>query len=161
MAHFAHLNSENKVIRISVVSNDIETSDGPLGENDMHVDGETWCQNFHSGKPWTVDNGIVSWKQCSYGGSFRKDYPQIGATYDSVRDEFVQLQPYPSWTLNATNDWVSPLANNPEFGSSQDWDAGATMPSWDEENQRWTSIRTEGQENPDVWNPSTQQWDIQ
>ena len=57
MAHFAHLNSENKVIRISVVSNDIETSDGPLGENEMHVDGETWCQNFHSGKPWTVDNG--------------------------------------------------------------------------------------------------------
>ena len=34
------------------------------------------------------------------------------------------------------------------------------MPSWDEENQRWTSIRTEGQENPDVWNPSTQQWDL-
>ena len=85
MAHFAHLNSENKVIRISVVSNDIETSDGPLGENDMHVDGETWCQNFHSGKPWTVDNGIVSWKQCSYGGSFRKDYPQIRM------DDFIYL----------------------------------------------------------------------
>ena len=100
MAHFAHLNSENKVMRISVVSNDIETSDGPLGENNMHVDGETWCQNFHGGKPWTVDNGIVSWKQCSYNGSFRKAYPQIGATYDSVRDEFVQPKPYPSWSLN-------------------------------------------------------------
>mgnify|MGYP003646272562 FL=1 len=154
MAHFAHLNSENKVIRISVVSNDIETSDGPLGENDMHVDGETWCQNFHSGKPWTVDNGIVSWKQCSYGGSFRKAYPQIGATYDSVRDEFVQLQPYPSWTLNATNDWVSPLANNPSSGS------GPHGTIWQEDNQRWVSFRAEGQENPDVWNPSTQQWDL-
>ena len=26
--------------------NDIETAAGPLGENDMHVDGETWCQLF-------------------------------------------------------------------------------------------------------------------
>ena len=158
MAHFAHLNSENKVIRISVVSNDIETSDGPLGENDMHVDGETWCQNFHSGKPWTVDNGIVSWKQCSYGGSFRKDYPQIGATYDSVRDEFVQPKPYSSWTLNATNDWVSPLANNPTEGPSEEW---MGLFFWDEDNQRWHCKKEIDDGSIAYWNPSTQQWDIQ
>jgi len=158
MAHFAHLNSENKVMRISVVSNDIETSDGPLGENDMHVDGETWCQNFHSGKPWTVDNGIVSWKQCSYNGSFRKAYPQIGATYDSVRDEFVQPKPYSSWILNATNDWVSPLANNPTEGPSEEW---MTLFVWDEDNQRWHCKKETDDGSIAYWNPSTEQWDIQ
>jgi len=156
MAHFAHLNSENKVVHVSVVSNDIETSDGPLGENDMHVDGETWCQNFHSGKPWTVENNVVAWKQCSYNGSFRKQMASINGTYDPVRDEFVApANPEtPSWTLNATNDWVSPLANNPSSGS------GPHGTIWQEDNQRWISFRTEGQENPDVWNPSTQQWDL-
>ena len=160
MAHFAHLDANNVVKHVSVVSNDIETSDGPLGENDMHVDGETWCKNFHEGQKWTVDMGIVSWKQCSYNGSFRKCYPEKGATYDPVRDEFVKIKPYDSWVLNDTNDWVSPLSSNPEFGPSQDWEAGATMPFWDEENQRWTAKRTSGQTNVDVWNPSTQQWDL-
>jgi hypothetical protein len=156
MAHFAHLNSENKVVHVSVVSNDIETSDGPLGENDMHVDGETWCQNFHGDKPWTAENNVVAWKQCSYNGSFRKQMASINGTYDPVRDEFVNpANPEtPSWTLNATNDWVSPLANNPSSGS------GPHGTIWQEDNQRWVSFRAEGQENPDVWNPSTQQWDL-
>ena len=156
MAHFAHLNSENKVVHVSVVSNDIETSDGPLGENDMHVDGETWCQNFHSDKPWTSENNVVAWKQCSFSGAFRKQMAALNGTYDPVRDEFVNpANPEtPSWTLNATNDWVSPLANNPSSGSG---DYGAV---WQEDNQRWIAFRAEGQENPDVWNPSTQQWDL-
>ena len=42
MAHFAELDENNNVLRVCVVDDNIETSDGPLGENDMHVDGETW-----------------------------------------------------------------------------------------------------------------------
>ena len=59
MAHFAELKEEpdqfdnsktNLVVqRVVVVANDIETAAGPLGENDMHVDGETWCVNFFKG----------------------------------------------------------------------------------------------------------------
>ena len=157
MAHFAHLNSENKVVHVSVVSNDIETSDGPLGENNMHVDGETWCQNFHGDKPWTELNNAVSWKQCSFSGAFRKQMAALNGTYDPVRDEFVCPADVdrPSWVLNATNDWVSPLANNPSSGSSDYGDA-----VWEEDNQRWIAYRSAEQENPDVWNPSTQQWDL-
>lgn len=157
MAHFAHLNSENKVVHVSVVSNDIETSDGPLGENDMHVDGETWCQNFHGDKPWTELNNAVSWKQCSFSGAFRKQMAALNGTYDPVRDEFVCPADVdrPSWVLNATNDWVSPLANNPSSGSSDYGDA-----VWEEDNQRWIAYRSAEQENPDVWNTSTQQWDL-
>ena len=39
MAHFAELDDNNKVKRVVVVGNDIATAAGPLGENDMHVDG--------------------------------------------------------------------------------------------------------------------------
>ena len=39
MAHFAELDENNIVLRVVVVSNDIETAAGSLGENDMHIDG--------------------------------------------------------------------------------------------------------------------------
>ena len=38
MAHFAELDSSNKVLRVVVVGNDVATADGHLGENDKHVD---------------------------------------------------------------------------------------------------------------------------
>ena len=57
MAHFAEIKQKQDptgyttdthwvVERVVVVGNDIQTSDGPLESNDMHVDGETWCQTF-------------------------------------------------------------------------------------------------------------------
>ena len=80
MAHFAELkvmtdptgftsDSHQVVQRVVVVGNDVTTAAGPLGENDMHVDGETWCVNFFKG-------GI--WKQTSYNNNFRKMYAGIG-----------------------------------------------------------------------------------
>ena len=76
MAHFAELESKTDptgftsdtyliVKRVIVVSNDTSTAAGPLGENDMHVDGETWCVNFFK---------TPNWKQTSYTGAFRKQY---------------------------------------------------------------------------------------
>ena len=63
MAHFAEIKQETDptgftsdtlwvVQRVVVVANDIETAAGPLGENDMHVDGETWCKNFFKTGAW-------------------------------------------------------------------------------------------------------------
>jgi hypothetical protein len=57
MAHFAELESKTDptgftsdthlvVKRVIVVGNDIEANGGTLADNDMHVDGETWCVNF-------------------------------------------------------------------------------------------------------------------
>ena len=69
MAHFAELDDDNKVKRVVVIGNDVETAAGPLGENDMHVDGETWCINFFKGG---------NWKQTSYNHTFRKQYAGKG-----------------------------------------------------------------------------------
>ena len=57
MAHFAELESKTDptgftsdthlvVKRVVVVGNDVEANGGKLEDNDMHVDGETWCVNF-------------------------------------------------------------------------------------------------------------------
>jgi hypothetical protein len=100
MAHFAELDENNVVKRVIVVSNNIPTSDGPLGENDMHIDGEIWCKNFFKGG---------TWKQTSYNGNFRKKYAGIGDTYDSEKDVFIQKKLYPSWSLNSNNDWQAPI----------------------------------------------------
>jgi len=111
MAHFAELkamtdptgftsDSHQVVQRVVVVGNDISTSAGPLGSNDMHVDGETWCTNFFKG-------GI--WKQTSYNHNFRKQYAGIGMIYDPVKDKYLNPQPFASWSLDDNDDWKAPI----------------------------------------------------
>ena len=73
MAHFAEIKQEKDpsgftdnthwiVQRVVVVDNDIDTAAGKLGDNDMHADGEVWCQSFFKGG---------TWKQTSYNNNFR------------------------------------------------------------------------------------------
>ena len=68
MAHFAEIKLQTDpsgftsnqlwvVQRVVVVGDDIPTAAGPLGENPMHVDGETWCVNFFKvGRGRVVNN---------------------------------------------------------------------------------------------------------
>ena len=111
MAHFAELKSKvdptgfttdthQVVERVVVVGNDIAANGGTLGNNDMHVDGETWCANFFKGG---------SWKQTSYNNNFRKQYCGKGYIYDSAKDKFICPQPYKSWSLDGNDDWQAPI----------------------------------------------------
>ena len=100
MAHFAKLDENNVVTNVIVIGNAVPTSNGPLGENDMHPDGEAYCTKLLGGK----------WKQTSYNHRFRKQYAGKGYTYDSVNDVFITPKPYPSWTLNSNFDWQPPVA---------------------------------------------------
>jgi hypothetical protein len=110
MAHFAELKAEtdkfdsskeNLVVqRVVVVANDVETANGPLGENDMHVDGETWCQDFFK---------TENWKQTSYNHNFRKQYAGIGMVYDPAKNKFLGAQPHASWSLDDNDDWQAPI----------------------------------------------------
>ena len=100
MAHFAELDSNNVVLRVVVVGNDVATAAGPLGANDMHVDGETWCVNFFKGG---------TWKQTSYNNNFRKQYASRGFTYNPTQNVFIKPQPFSSWSLDGNNDWQAPI----------------------------------------------------
>ena len=118
MASFAKLDENNVVTNVIVVGDDVPTSNGPLGDNDMHVDGETYCAKTFGG----------TWKQCSSSGAFRKQNAGIGDTYDAVKDKFIRPQPYPSWTWE-DYDW------NPPVPYPED---DTMLYIWDEEGQQWT-----------------------
>jgi hypothetical protein len=91
MAHYAELDTDNRVIRVLVVANDVITT--PDGAED-EVLGKTFLTDLLGGGTWV---------QTSYNGNRRKRYAGIGYAYDAVRDEFVP----PGWTL-IDGVWTAP-----------------------------------------------------
>ena len=122
MAHFSKLDSENKVLKVVVVSNDIVTTE---------QDGVDFLNNLHN------SNNV--WKQTSYntyggqhrlgGTPFRKNYAGIGYTYDEDKDAFIPPKPYNSWILNETTClWVAPVQYPTD---NQDYIWNETSQTWD------------------------------
>ena len=56
-----------------------------------------------------------------------KNYAGIGYTYDAVNQNFIALQPYPSWTLDSNDDWQPPIPQPLAPPSTY----------WNEELQEW------------------------
>ena len=90
MAHWAELDENNIVVRVTV------------GDNNEPDEGYQWL----------IDNLGGTWVKTSYNAAtngFRKNYASIGFTYDESRDAFIAPKPYPSWTLDeATCRWKAP-----------------------------------------------------
>jgi len=152
MAHFAELKSKvdptghtantlQVVERVIVVGNDIPAGSGTLVDNDMHIDGESWCIDFFKGG---------TWKQTSYNHNFRKQYAGRGFTYDSAKDIFIQPQPFASWALDGNDDWQAPV---PFPTDTTDKHIG-----WDEDNQQWTAIDITDPTNNFNWDASGLTW---
>jgi hypothetical protein len=126
MAHFAEINSLQKVTRVLVLDN--TDTQNKLGEEVEEI-GAKYLQNAFGG----------TWVQTSYntanglhklgGVPFRKNYAGIGFTYDVERDAFIPPSPFPSWTLDeATCSWEAPTPR-------PDGDY-----VWNEETQAWDQI---------------------
>jgi hypothetical protein len=141
MAHFAELDNNNVVTRVVVVGNDVTTAAGPLGTNDMHVDGETWCVNFFKGG---------NWKQTSYNHNFRKQYAGKGYTFDAAKNKFISPQPFESWALDGNDDWQAPV--------TYPTDTTDKHISWDEAGQKWTAKDNEDPQNNFNWDASALAW---
>jgi len=141
MAHFAELDGNNVVTRVVVVGNDIPTAAGPLGSNDMHVDGEAWCINFFKGG---------TWKQTSYNHNFRKQYAGKGYSYDFAKDKFICPQPYASWSLDGNDDWQAPV--------TYPTDTTGKHIIWDEAGQKWTATDFDNVDNKYNWDASALAW---
>ena len=118
MAHFAKIDpTKNVVISIEVVNNDVITIDGQESEQ-AGIDFLTSLYDYSH------------WKQASYNGSFRKNYPCSGYIYDEERDAFYEPQPYPSWVLNEdTCKWEAPITK-PEIEAEYPY-------KWDELTLNW------------------------
>lgn len=114
MAHFAKI-EDGVVTDIIVVDNsDILDSEGSESEDI----GKTFCSNLLGGE----------WVQTSYNSNIRKNYASIGGTYDSTRDAFIHIKPYPSWILDETTcQWDAPV-EYPDDGKDYKWNEETT--SW-------------------------------
>ena len=129
MASFAKLNSENVVITVESVVNEVLKDSNGIEQEQL---GIQFLKTLYN-----EPNAI--WKQTSYntnggfhrlgGTPFRKNYAGIGFTYDSNRDAFIAPKPYNSWILNeSTCIWEAPI---PYPNNGQRY-------TWNEETQSWT-----------------------
>ena len=152
MAHFAELASKTDptgftsdthlvVKRVVVVGNDISAGGGTLEDNDMHVDGETWCVDFFGGG---------TWKQTSYNHNFRKQYAGTGYVYNASKNKFLRPQPFASWALDGSDDWLAPV-------TYPNGDQSAYRISWDEDNLRWLGNKLSDNSNY-RWDADNTQW---
>jgi hypothetical protein len=73
MSHWAEMDSNNKVLRVTVGDNN-----DPAGDE---------------GYQWLIDNLGGTWIKTSYNGNIRKNYAGIGYTYDAIRDAFIAPEP--------------------------------------------------------------------
>jgi hypothetical protein len=100
MSHWAELDKNNVVVRVTV------------GNNDEPDEGYSWLVNNLGG----------TWVQTSYNGNFRKNYAGIGFNYDPERDAFIPPKPYESWLLDEeTCVWLPPI-EHPNDDGSYVWD---------------------------------------
>lgn len=91
MAHFAEIDSDNKVVRVLVVPDNVEDRGQDYLANDLGLGG--------------------TWIQTSYNNRIRKNYAGVGFDYDATRDAFIAPKPYASWLLNEnTCQWEAPVA---------------------------------------------------
>ena len=149
MAHFAELNSSNKVLQVVVISNDEVNANG----GDQSSQAETFVSNLipHS-------TGGTSWKQTSYNNNFRKQYAGINHTYDASKDKFILPQPYPSWSLNSNDDWQSPVT----YPNVYEINSNPFDITWDEDNQKWLGKTYTGENLQTVtnyeWDATNTEW---
>ena len=129
MASFAKLNSENIVITVESVVNEVLKDSNGVEQESI---GIQFLKTLYN-----EPNAI--WKQTSYntrdgvhnnnGTPFRKNHAGIGYTYDEIRDAFISPKPYNSWILNEdTCLWNAPVAY-PQDDNMYTWNESTL--SWD------------------------------
>ena len=57
-----------------------------------------------------------------------KNFAAIGYTYDTANNNFIAIQPYPSWVLNSKDQWEAPIPQPP----------APPQTLWNEQLQEWT-----------------------
>jgi hypothetical protein len=91
MAHWAELDENNIVLRVTV---------GDNNESD-------------EGYQWLIDNLGGTWVKTSYNGTIKKRFAGIGMTYNKALDVFIAPKCHPEATLDeVTCDWVCDNADH-------------------------------------------------
>ena len=118
MAHWAELDSENKVIQVLVTENNADEGYRFL----VNTLGGRWVKTSYNTR-----SGIHT-----LGGTpLRKNFAGIGFTYDAERDAFIPPKPFDSWILNEeTCQWEAPVP----------YPTDGKVYSWNEELGDWVEV---------------------
>lgn len=109
MAHWAEIDENNIVLRVTVGDN-----------NDPNGD---------EGYQWLIDNLGGIWVKTSYNANIRKKFAAIGDTYDETLDAFIAPKPFASWIFNEDKwVWEAPIVY-PTDEAEYFWNETTT--SWD------------------------------
>jgi hypothetical protein len=108
MSHFAEINQDNVVTRVTVGDN-----------NDPNGD---------EGYQWLIDNLGGRWVQTSYNSAFRNKFAGVGDIYREDLDAFISPSPFDSWVLNVETLRWQPPTPRPTDGKEYVWNDGTT--SW-------------------------------
>lgn len=122
MAHFAEIDENNIVLRVTVINNDDILVNGV--ENEQK--GIDICK--------TIYPSSNRWVQTSYNKTFRKNFAGIGYTYDEQRDAFIPPKPFASWILNEQKCWWEAPIESPFNGTD------GKFYSWDEDIKDWVEL---------------------
>ena len=110
MAHWAEIDENNIVVRVTVGDN-----------NDPNGD---------EGYQWLLDNLGGRWIKTSYNNNIRKQFASTGYSYDQENDVFIAPQPFASWSLDDNFDWQPPV-EKPQDN---------LFYIWDEESLNWVEV---------------------
>jgi len=114
MAHFALI--ENNIVQNVIVVGNADLTDSE-GNEQEHLGVEFIYSTLGPDDTWI---------QTSYNNNIRKNYANIGYTYDLARDAFIEPQPYASWTLNETTCRWKPPTPYPDDDNTYEWDESTT-----------------------------------
>ena len=127
MAYYALMNAENIVINV-ITGVDENISQVDIDGTTVGGTTEAW-ELFYASQSW---HGAAYCKRTSFNGisnGFRKQFATIGGVYDPVADEFVDIQPFPSWTLDSNNNWQPPVPK-PDNTPTKVYDWEESSLSW-------------------------------
>ncbi len=78
MAHFAELDSNNKVLRVIVIDNDVTHDEDGVEQEAL---GIAFCKS--------IFGEDTNWVQTSYNDNYRGQFAGIDDIYDPVADKFI------------------------------------------------------------------------
>jgi len=116
MAHYARVNSDNIVVYVTPVSNEMITDEDGVEHEDWAFD------HLYSTIPDSIGD---RWVQTSYNNNFRRTYAGIGYTWDENQNAFIPPKPFESWIFDEQMvTWIppTPLPETIEDGEMYVWD---------------------------------------
>jgi|TARA_B100000085_G_scaffold10828_1_gene9350 hypothetical protein len=124
MAHYAQLDENNIVVRVSKVDDFYEMDDFGVTDEKLAI---AHLKKWHGAD--------TNWKKTSYNGNLRGQFAGIGCYYDGRIDKFIDPKPYPSWKYNEDKNIYEPPEPAPPSTDTYTWEWNEEFQQWDREDQ--------------------------